>query len=180
MGGEEDGQTMKIVIDIGAARYGGDYSIERLVNEFQPDMLYAFDPNPALTEKPPGECDAYLSGDTAVFAERMAAWTYRGTIGYLEDGLNSCLSHHSAIQVECFDLADFIRRRPEGSEIILKIDAEGAEYELLDHLIETDADKLLSVAWIEWHPFGVKNPEMRRQWIEENIADNVDLKEWHW
>jgi hypothetical protein len=58
------------------------------------------------------------------------------------------------------------------------MDAEGSEYELLDHLIEAGADKLLKLAWIEWHPFGVKNPAMRRKWIEDNIA--CEITEWRW
>src|SRR3990170_8813696 len=90
-GGIRGGREAMIVIDVGCARYGGDYSIERLIEEFHPDLLYGFDPNPVTTQKPPGECDAYVIEGTTVFIERLAAWTYRGQIGYLEDGLNSCL-----------------------------------------------------------------------------------------
>lgn len=169
---------MKIVIDIGAARYGGDYSIERLVEEFHPDVLYAFDPNPALTKKPPGQCEGFRVGDTVVFAERIAAWTFQGEMGYREDGLNSWLTDDpKAPKVECFDLAEFIRKRDDGTEIILKIDAEGAEYELLEHLIETRTDERLSLAWVEWHD-GVNDHLGRRMFIEDQIRCPLD--EWRW
>ena len=39
---------MTVVIDVGAARYGGDFSMERLIDQFNPTHLYAIDPNPAL------------------------------------------------------------------------------------------------------------------------------------
>lgn len=165
---------MKIVIDIGCARYGGDYSIERLVEEFHPDILYGFDPNPATTDVPAGQCDSYMSGDTAVFVERMAAWTYRGKVGYVADGLNSWVTTmKEADLVECFDLADFIERRPAGSEIILKIDAEGSEYDLLRHLILKGADERLKLAWVEWH-----EPDRGRAQIEEEIS--CELVEWRY
>lgn len=168
---------MKIVIDIGCARYGGDYSIERLIEEFHPDVLYGFDPNPATTDKPAGQCEGYDLDGTAVFVERLAAWTHKGEIGYLEDGLNSCISH-SGEPVECFDLADYIRRRPDGAEVILKIDAEGSEYDLLEHLIETGADERLSLAWVEWHDLPDGTHVSRRVDIERNIRCQVD--EWRW
>lgn len=170
---------MKIVIDIGAAPYGGDYSIERLVDEFQPDLLYAFDPNPALTEKTPGECEGSIVNETAVFKERLAAWTYRGQIGFLSDGLNSCLTDRTDVEmVECFDLADFIRCRPDDAEIILKLDCEGSEYELLEHLISTGADQRLSLVWVEWHDLPDGTHRAQRMFIEDNIRCQVD--EWNW
>ena len=39
---------MSVVIDVGAARYGGDYSMERLIEQFNSTHLYAIDPNPEL------------------------------------------------------------------------------------------------------------------------------------
>ena len=163
-----------IVIDVGCARYGGDYSIERLIEEFHPDLLYGFDPNPATTQKPPGECDIYVIEDTVVFIERLAAWTYRGQIGYLEDGLNSCLTNREDVaKVECFDLADFILRRPEDAEIILKIDAEGSEYDLLKDMMVKGADQRLKLAWVEWH-----SPDRGRKLIEDHIA--CEIQEWRW
>ena len=55
----------------------------------------------------------------------------------------------------CVDLADEIKRfskRYKG-RLVLKLDCEGAEYELLTHLIARDADLLLDVVWVEWHPW---------------------------
>lgn len=188
----EGGRPVKIVIDVGCARYGGDYSVERLIEEFQPDTLYGFDPHPSVPGQVVylnmGKLDLESGGlvppdGPNIILERKAAWVYDGTIGYLEDGLNSTLTdREDAPQVECFDLAEFIfdltRRSSEAPKIILKMDAEGAEYELLEHLISTGADELLELAWIEWHPKKMTLGERRRRGIERNI--HCELAEWLW
>lgn len=172
---------MTVVIDIGCARHGNDYSIERLIEEFRPEYLYGFDPHESITDK------SYVVDQTMITLRRQAAWLYDGEIGFLSEGLNSCLSSRDDIpKVTCFDLGRWIyeempalnTRTGRIHEVVLKMDAEGAEYELLEHLIEKGYDKLIHVAWIEWHPFGVKNPEMRRRWIEEHLDEKVELMEW--
>src|SRR5213596_3219310 len=103
-----------IVIDVGCARYGGDYSIERLVEEFHPDVLYGLDPNPAVhTGMPKKE---YLSAvaATTVTVERAAAWTYDGEIGYVEAGLGSWVTLNPLKpRVPCVDLARLVLSQPE-------------------------------------------------------------------
>ncbi len=158
-----------IVIDIGCARYGGDYSIERLIEEFKPTWLYGFDPVEPLGR-------AYTEGSTTVFINAngaAAGWTYDGEIGFREDGLNSWVTEvKGAPQVPCFDLARFIVGL-DANDIVLKIDAEGSEYDLLKHLMASGADALLALAWIEWH-----QPDRGRKLIEEHIA--CEIREWRW
>lgn len=155
-----------IVVDVGCARYGDDYSIERLVEELHPHTLFGFDPNA------PAHADA--DGDTDVIVSSAAAWTHDGAIGYGNPGLCGFLTTaDDAQQVPCIDLARFIVDLPAGETIALKIDAEGAEYELLEHLIATGADRRLTLAWVEWH-----DPQGARALIEERLR--CDLREWAW
>lgn len=159
-----------IVIDVGCARYGGDYSIERLIEEFDPDLLYGFDPNAATA-------DTYAAPHVHIHA--AAAWTFDGEVGFLSEGLNSCLTNRAdAPEVPCIDLARFIHELPDGEEIVLKIDAEGSEYELLEHLMLHGVDALLKLAWVEFHSFGVPDPAERRASIERRIR--CELAEWLW
>jgi hypothetical protein len=164
---------MKTVIDVGCARYGGDFSIERLIEEFHPDRLLGFDPN--------WEPDMFTPSEdlqTTVICQDAAAWTFDGKIGFRSEGLNSCLSWTGSEVTSCLDLARVIRELPDDDEIILKIDAEGSEYELLEHLINKGADERLSLAWVEWHPFGVPNTEEHRSSLEQRLRCPVD--EWRW
>lgn len=140
---------MTVVIDVGAARYGGDYSMERLIDQFNPTYLYAIDPNPAL--ELPELCE-----ETIIVLHQAAAWIRGGTVGYRADGLNSWLTDDpGAPSVDCIDLAWFIRSKygiHEDDNFILKLDCEGSEYELLDWIIDNDADELLDLCIVEWHP----------------------------
>lgn len=172
---------MTVVIDVGCARYGGDFSIERLIEEFQPDFLYGFDPNWDVTMFTPWDGLRCMVDITTA-----AAWTYDGEIGFIPNGLGSSLSYEAGRKAPCVDLARWMWedmpavRLTDGHrhKVVLKVDAEGSEYELLEHLIEQGADELLSLAWIEWHPFGAKNPAMRRKWIEDHMR--CEVVEWRW
>jgi hypothetical protein len=167
-----------IAIDVGCARYGGDYSIERLIEEFHPDIIYGFDPNQGPDEYPWPSTGAISN----VHIEKKAVWIFDGEIGFVGQGLGGHATQEAAApRVPCFDLAAFIRSLPSDEEIVLKIDAEGAEYELLEHLIQTRTDELLKFAWVEWHPPGARVnswPDKRRTAIEESIS--CEMHQWNW
>lgn len=165
-----------IVIDVGCARYGGAYSIEYLIEEYHPRILYGFDPNWHPSMLTPGE---HL-GDTEVFVFEKAAWTRDGFVTFvIQSAMGGWVTEDplSSAAVACIDLAMFIKGLPDEEEIVLKMDAEGAEYELLDHLIAHGVDERLSLAWIEWHDYGVDEPAMRRKSIEGKIRCPLD--EWN-
>jgi hypothetical protein len=189
------------VIDIGCARYGGDHSIERLIEMFKPDVFWGFDPNrEALSQtvadyeggEQSGDRHRRADGLREVHYDNRAAWIFDGTIGFHPDGLNSCLTERTDLAVvPCFDLATFIARLTD-KRIILKIDAERSEYELLDHLIEHRVDALLELAIVEWHCLacgrgcGRHRPDCPdhnasyhwRKQIEQAIA--CEIREWEW
>jgi len=73
-----------IVIDVGCARIGADYSVERLIEMFRPDVLIGFDPYPRVSEAMPALKPG--SGNLVVELRREAAWTYDGLVGYRADG----------------------------------------------------------------------------------------------
>src|SRR5215204_7753723 len=127
---------MTVVIDIGCATYNGDSSIERLIRRFEPDVLYGFDP--ALTS----DVSPYAVVGTRIELSATAAYVYEGEIGFNYDRTRSAIDIESKVKVPCFDLAEFVLSLGTDG-IVLKIDAEGAEYALLEHLIATGADRKL-------------------------------------
>jgi FkbM family methyltransferase len=171
-----------IVIDVGCARYGGDFSIERLLEEFCPDKLYGFDPNvDGLQEALAQGRELQEKCGTEIWIEGKAVWIHDGFVGFEGQGLGGRTCEECGSRaVPCIDLARFITELDQ-NDIILKIDAEGAEYTLLEHLIETRTDALLKLAWVEWHPVGAavnSQPDERRAKIEKEIA--CELTEWRW
>jgi hypothetical protein len=130
-----------IVIDVGCAKHGSDESIPYLIEEFSPRVLYGFDPA--------AESADYALTNTIVCVHPWAAWTYDGAIGFRVAGLGGQVTEGATAHT-CIDLARFILMLPD-EEIVLKMDAEGAEYVLLPHLREYDADLRLKLLWVEWH-----------------------------
>jgi FkbM family methyltransferase len=138
-------------------------------------VLYGFDPNRALDDYTYPNLTSGWQQATTVIVEQSAAWIYDGEIGFRSDGLNSWVTEaNDAPKVPCFRLSRFIAEQANHSrEIILKIDAEGSEYDLLRDLISTRTDALLSLAWVEWH-----EPDRGRELIEQELA--CELREWNW
>lgn len=132
---------MRIVVDIGSAQHGGDQSIPHLIREFAPDVLYGLDPQAREV--------SYEWGSTLVMERPWAAWTHHGTVGFEGEALRGHVSSHGT-QVPCVDLAEFLTAFRD-DEVLLKMDAEGAEYVLLPYLQETSVDAFLRLAWVEWH-----------------------------
>jgi hypothetical protein len=132
-----------IVVDVGCAGHGGDESIPDLLDLFRPDVLYGFDP--ALEE----ESDTIFDFGGRVVLSQEVAWTFYGRVGFVVAGLGGHVEP-GAQRFDCIDLAEFILGLPDPA-IVLKMDAEGAEYVLLPHLVAEGADLKLQQALIEWH-----------------------------
>lgn len=156
------------VIDVGCARYGGDFSVERLLEEFQPKTLIGLDPSPDVANV----CE--FVGDTLVMTFRAAAWTSFEAVVYHGGGLGGYVDLEPPGEwVHGFDLARLVKAF---SPVVLKMDAEGAEFVLLPHLIEQGADEHIALAWIEWHP--AKGTAKARRQIEKALR--CEVTEWRW
>lgn len=54
--------------------------------------------------------------------------------------------------VECIDFSEFLKNNiEENSEVICKMDIEGAEFDVLGKLIDEEKSKLIDKLYIEWH-----------------------------
>lgn len=134
-----------IVVDLGCAEHDGEASVGPLIERFKPNRFYGFDPHPGTAEM---FVNIAASPSVHLDLRAEAAWIYDGTIDYLQAGLRSRVGEGEP--VPCFDLARFILELPE-DELVVKMDVEGAEKQLLEHLIANDADKRIALLLIEWH-----------------------------
>lgn len=164
-----------IVVDLGCFPHRDEISIEPLVRRYRPDLLYGFDPWPALVE---GETE--LEG-TRVILERKAAWISDGEIEFARvRGLRAWDStvmreknsrgewsgSGEVVCVPCFDFAAWVRTLPEPP--IVKLDVEGAEFPILERMVKTGADALVSQVLVEWHDGQMADfPERRAALLEE-------------
>jgi FkbM family methyltransferase len=123
-------------------------------------------------ETPPGEGDTG-QGTSIVDLEHWAPWD-----GTLRDNFQR--QEH----VPCIDFGQFIRDNftPEDN-IIVKMDIEGAEYRVLDKMIEDGTLKnYISFITVEWHSRFFTNAEEMR--IQENKikyygnVNNIVMESW--
>ena len=147
-----------IVVDLGCFPHRDEISIEPLVARYHPDVLYGFDPWPALVE---GE--TMLDG-TRVVLERKAAWIEDGEIEFARvrglRGWDSTVMREKnsrrewagagdVIRVPCFDFSRWVRSLPEPP--VVKLDVEGAEFPILERLHGDGTDALVAELLVEWH-----------------------------
>lgn len=146
-----------IVVDVGCASYGYHWSsLRRLRRRFRPDHAFGIDPQ----AKP-------ARGASII---RAAAWIFDGEVCFERNGTSSRItSDPNAERVRCIHLAAFLEELPPDG-IVLKLDVEGAEYDLLTDVIVEGADQLLELCLVEWH-----GDDARRAAIEERISCPLEL-----
>jgi FkbM family methyltransferase len=147
-----------IVVDLGCFPHRDEVSIEPLVRRYRPDVLLGFDPWPKLVE---GETE--FEG-TRVVLERKAAWIEEGEVEFARvRGLrgwdstvmrakNSRREWSGAgeiVRVPCFDFSAWLTDLPERP--VVKFDVEGAEFPILERMVEEGTDALVAEAVVEWH-----------------------------
>jgi len=119
--------------------------------------IHSFEPNPSLRDK-------YLNRDDISF-HPQAIWVLDGEISFYLDksrrSLGSTLisSKHTRkidkkkpINVPCIDFSSWILKNFDASDyIILKMDIEGAEYDVLNKMIKDNSINYIKMAFIEFH-----------------------------
>ena len=138
-----------VAVDLGCAAHGGYNSIQDLIDVFDPDILYGFDPA--------AETERYFIGDTHVIIEKKAAWIDDGGVSFHFDNEHPTASRvaPSQVYVPCFDFPKWIEKHSPGNYLIVKMDIEGAEFDILTRMIATGADGAIDELLVEWHG----NPE---------------------
>lgn len=99
----------------------------------------------------------------------------------LLDSLNNLREEHS-IKIPCFDLSTWISETfDENDYLILKLDIEGAEYEVLNKMIEDGTINLINEFWGEWHDMKISDPktlEISKKVYNYLKENNIEFKEW--
>lgn len=105
------------------------------------------------------------------------AWTYNGKIDFYVDTINknknfwgssingnhpdAIRSNKTKINLPCVDIAGIISKYDIDDVVVVKIDIEGAEYDLIVDFIKKDVLKLIDYIAVEFHPYisPYKTPE---------------------
>ncbi len=125
----------------------------RLRERFPDADITTFEADPTLAKVLQKNLHAFGDRDTKVIA--AAAWRADGKIGFRSSGGDDgSIDHSSSDQVEAVDLGRYLYSTVD----YLKIDIEGAEFEVLPHLASTGALQRVNRLGIEIHHWNLPTP----------------------
>lgn len=168
-----------VVVDLGCAPHEGDFSIERLIDRYNPLCLWGFDPLLVNDE------DTRHKG-TWVYLSKKVAWIGEGTMKMGIGGrtlLNATLMEEKKhegewgeeVEVEFFDFGDWLQDVKDEERLIVKMNIEGAEFPLLENLHERGLDALIDLLHVSWHDDRMQGAfPARRQHLEEVLRCPIE------
>jgi FkbM family methyltransferase len=142
---------------------GGDYiGMERYLHRFPASKVYAFEPNPALHKSYDGKkvtlikkaiwtanCirPFYISKDS----RQIASTLLQEKLCKVDSGLMPYY-HEQPVEVECLDFSEWLKNNiPSYHNTTLKLDIEGAEYDVLAKMIEDGTITRIKKLYVEFH-----------------------------
>ncbi|HQT85145.1 MAG: hypothetical protein B7Z58_06500 [Acidiphilium sp. 37-64-53] len=179
----------KVFIDLGA-------NIGLVSEEFaakNPEHeIFCIEPNLALM---PEIHRRGVDGGRAFNVVCAAAWITDGTLDFFHSGppgaatvipgkveINDWpqIDYNNAVRVPCFDFGKWLRTNfTLMDDITVKMDIEGAEYELLDHMFRDKSIFLVRELFCEWHHD--RFPEItieRHSTLIDSLKAVTHLKSW--
>jgi FkbM family methyltransferase len=164
---------VKVLIDCGAHKADSIVPLVRLFGPF--DRIVAFEANP--------EYEPYfsrLAEAHAVELHKAAVWVADGTIPLFlgEAGPESSVifekttgsfTRERHLEVPAVDFSAWLGREvAPADEVIVKMDIEGAEFAVLEKILDDGTARLVDLLLIEWHADRIPLGRMKlwRRWIE--------------
>lgn len=168
-----------IYIDLGC--YTGD-SVEQFINwgqllrDIHDAEIYGFDPNPNFAAKWQDIHDRHIKHVKSINFSTDAAWVEDSEMSFSVGDLGSTLMvdkntfiPSTVIDARCFDFSSWLKRFA-GDEVYVKFDIEGAEYPVLEKMIQDGTDKLAKLLFIEWHADKMNEEyKAKEEWIKKNL-----------
>jgi len=186
MGLYKNGNMNKYFIDCGA--HCGE-SILTAKQKFGIDTVtISFEPVPGLAK----QLQEIYENNPTVNIQNAAVWINNDIKRFhlseeytdgssLLTSLNN-LNENNYIEIPCFDLSSWIKETFDPNDyIILKLDIEGAEYEVLNKLIEDGTLNMINELWGEWHDMKISDEKTKQlakkvyKYLEDN---NIKFNEW--
>ena len=178
----------KVFIDLGC--HDGD-SIKEfckwlvpLHEKGQEVEIYGVDPNPKFPE-------LWKRVDLPIKVTwiNAAAWVSRGSIKFLLDETDKAfgstllkeksISDPKTIMVDTFDFSEFLKQFKDDS-VVVKMDIEGAEFAILERLLNEGTINIIEMLYLEWHDRKMepKFRSKRYELIELMKKTNVEVVNW--
>lgn len=99
------------------------------------------------------------------------------------DVVSSIGRFDTTVTVNCIDFAAWIKQHYCAEDyIVLKLDIEGAEYQVLQHMLDSGVLSWIDQLYVEWHAHMTGNPTLLQQeeFLRGAIADlKISMVDWH-
>lgn len=168
--GLNNGDSLLNFFNLKSLNYVGGYlSFSNFSRKTQSSdwIVYAFEANPTFTPFLTNIKNTYFADQVVYLYTETAAWIYDGTIDFYLDTVNvagnywgsSLKKEHwdvvnsgqQKVTVQCKDVASLIKSYDVDDLVVVKIDIEGAEYDLLLNFIKKDVLKFIDYIAVEFH-----------------------------
>lgn len=149
-------------------------------------VIHSFECNPSSIEK----FKSVHKGNDKITLHEKAVWTHSAGLSFYLGESSGCstikskrsgnLDKNNPIFVESLSLSEFIKNNFDIEDnIILKIDIEGAEYEVLQDLIDTGTIKYIKQLFGEWHQHKIELPiDVHKKLIKSLSDEGLKMREW--
>lgn len=152
---------MKILIDCGASNGSAILELENKYGVF--DKIYAIEPNPENIRQINSDNSRLIKLEAAISkaygnVHLYLSEGYDGSTLY-PDKLSGRINKDNFIEVKAIDFSDWLAIHVSQDDyVVCKMDIEGAEFDVLEHLLKTKKMNLIDVLLVEWHPSRFPNP----------------------
>lgn len=173
---------MKIFIDAGAHEGCSVKKFRKLYDKKIEYHIYSFEPEPDFV--------SYFKDIPKHTFINKAAWIKDGKMDYyrskeqlraggtlLKEKKSGNLDKGNPIKVKTIDFSKWIANNfSKDDYIILKMDIEGAEYEVIPKMLEDRTFDYINELWIEWHWPKIRYPEDLHNSLVKRIL--IPTKKW--
>jgi len=98
-----------------------------------------------------GQAESIGQGTTTLSLDKFKAGVHNGTMDEI-------------IDVECINLVEWLGQNCNSNDmVVMKLDIEGAEYDLLEGILESPVVHYIKEIFVEWHDYALANPESYKQ-----------------
>lgn len=175
-----------IFLDCGAHRGESVNMFLKKVANSQIYTVHSFECNPESIVK----FKAAHAKNNNVILHEKAVWTHEDGLKFYLGASSGCsvieskrsgdLDKNNPIFVESISLSKFIRENFSSDDnLVLKIDIEGAEYEVLQDLIDSGTIKYVKHLFGEWHHQKIDLPlETHKNLIKSLESVGLRMREW--
>jgi len=174
------------IVDLGANDGCSIVKFEKMLhhNKITNYRIYSFEPNPffkdILQKKEKNNIKIFhkMAGTKNKLSQLYLSQHGNDGSSIYSDKTTNGVSKELYVNVEEIDINEFIELLPNDEELWVKMDIEGAEYDIIPHLHNNNSLKKINKLYIEWH--NEKIPSITNEKHKKTLEMVKNIKVYDW